>query len=525
MPTPLKGTATVASPGYGAGPVYRVERQATAYAPSGSPETETARLAAAIAQANDEIAALIAASDGEAADILEFQSAMLEDESLAEPALTAIAQGTDASAAWSMALGAQVAEYEAAADEYFRARSADLRDIRDRVLDALRGAVSSVLPAGAVLVGSDISPTTFLSADWSGGGGIVLEAGSARSHVAMLARARGTPMLVGAGRLEAAPGDRILIDAEHGGITLRPSAADDAAFAAAHEMWRRRVALAEARVSSPAVSLDGVAVSVMVNIAQPTDVDAINIAHCDGVGLMRTEFLFNDGLPDEAAQVAAYTRVLKWAGTKPVTIRTVDAGGDKPVAGLTVPETNPFLGLRGIRLSLARPEVFRVQIRALVRAAASGNLRVMLPMVTLFSEFAAARVLFAEEAGALGLPVPPLGIMVEVPAVAIRPSLFAGAAFFSIGSNDLTQYTMAAARDNGAVAALNDVLHPAVLDLMCSAVHGATAIGIPISICGDAAGDPAAIPALLAAGLRTLSAAPSQLALAKDAIRQVTIGG
>jgi phosphotransferase system enzyme I (PtsI) len=220
--------------------------------------------------------------------------------------------------------------------------------------------------------------------------------------------------------------------------------------------------------------------------------------------------------------------VLEWAAGKPVTIRTIDAGGDKPVPGFTVEEGNPFLGLRGIRLSLARPEVFRVQIRALLRAAVHGNLKVMFPMISVHHEYERAVALFAEEArnlAAAGKPhaMPPLGIMVEVPSVAIAPELFSDAAFFSIGSNDLTQYVMAAARDNTAVATLNSATNPAVLRL----ISGVAAFGllhdISVSLCGDAGGDPAAIPHLLKAGLRDLSVAPAQLALAKAAIAEVAV--
>jgi phosphotransferase system enzyme I (PtsI) len=239
---------------------------------------------------------------------------------------------------------------------------------------------------------------------------------------------------------------------------------------------------------------------------------------------MRTEFLFQHGLPDEEQQFSAYAKVLAWAKGKPVTIRTVDAGGDKPVPGFTVEETNPFLGLRGIRLSLHRPEVFRLQARALVRAAAAGPLKVMFPMIGVIAEYRAARAIFTEEASALGLPLPPLGIMVEVPAVAIDPRAFSEVAFFSIGSNDLTQYVMAAGRDNGAVAALNDARHPAVQQLIGQVAHYGEQNGIPVSICGDAASDPAVIPSLIASGLKTLSVAPAQLALAKAAIARSGTG-
>jgi phosphotransferase system enzyme I (PtsI) len=220
--------------------------------------------------------------------------------------------------------------------------------------------------------------------------------------------------------------------------------------------------------------------------------------------------------------------VLEWADGKPVTIRTIDAGGDKPVPDFTVEEGNPFLGLRGIRLSLARPEVFRVQIRALLRSAVHGNLKVMFPMISVPEEYARASALFAEEAknlGEAGQPyaMPPLGIMVEVPSVAIAPELFSDVAFFSIGSNDLTQYVMAAARDNTAVAALNSVTNPAVLRLIASVAAFGLLHSIPVSLCGDAGGDPKAIPHLLKGGLRDLSVAPAQLALAKAAIAGASV--
>jgi phosphotransferase system enzyme I (PtsI) len=214
---------------------------------------------------------------------------------------------------------------------------------------------------------------------------------------------------------------------------------------------------------------------------------------------------------------------LRWAKLKPVTIRTVDAGGDKPVPGFTVEEGNPFLGLRGIRLSLSRPEIFRVQIRALLRAAPHGSLKVMFPMVSVPDEYRRATAMFAEEAlmlqaSGVAHRMPALGIMVEVPSVAIAPEEFAEAAFFSIGSNDLTQYVMAAARDNGAVASLNSVLNPAVLRLIGQVAAFGRANNIPVSLCGDAGGDPLAIPALIKAGLRDLSVAPAQLAAAKAAV-------
>jgi phosphotransferase system enzyme I (PtsI) len=311
-------------------------------------------------------------------------------------------------------------------------------------------------------------------------------------------------------------------------LVLEPSEAEISAFRSATKAFVTNRVRARDFLAGPAVTRSGQPVSLQINIADPNEIGDVDISTCDGVGLMRTEFLFGKELPDEETQYRAYRKVLEWAGGKPVTIRTVDAGGDKPVPGFTIEEKNPFLGLRGIRLSLARPDIFRVQIRALLRAAVHGNLKVMLPMIALPDEYSRAAVLFGQEASVLeeagtAHKIPPLGIMLEVPSVAIAPEEFANVAFFSIGSNDLTQYVMAAARDNGTVAALGSVRHPAVLKLIRQVVAFGIANAIPVSLCGDAGGDPAAIPVLLEAGLRALSVAPQQLAATKAAIAEVII--
>ncbi|HEY9013015.1 MAG TPA: putative PEP-binding protein, partial [Devosia sp.] len=339
----------------------------------------------------------------------------------------------------------------------------------------------------------------------------------------------GVPMLVGLEGLPLGKGKTALIDAEEGSVVIDPN--DEA-----RALFRRRAAAgadekqrAAAVALAPARSADSVDVAVSVNVADPDELAGIDVRSCDGVGLMRTEFLYGSGLPEEETQLAAYRRVVEWAAGRPVVIRTVDAGGDKPVPGFTLEETNPFLGLRGIRLALARPEVFRVQIRALLRVAAQGPVSVMFPMVSVAAEYEAARALFLEEAQALEargirFAMPRLGIMVEVPAVAIAPQLLSDAAFFSIGSNDLTQYVLAAGRDNGSVAGLADARHPAVLSLIETVVRFGAEQGIPVSLCGDAGSDPAALPALLATGLRSVSVAPAQLPLAKLAISRTTVG-
>ena len=244
---------------------------------------------------------------------------------------------------------------------------------------------------------------------------------------------------------------------------------------------------------------------------------------------MRSEFLFRDGapLPGEEDQYRAYRRLLDWAEGRPVTVRTLDIGGDKPIRGLTPEgEANPFLGLRGVRLTLAHEAVFRTQIRALLRAARHGALKVMIPMVTVPEEITRCRALFASclaglEQDGVACRMPPLGIMVEVPAVAVAPDLFSTAEFFSIGSNDLTQYVTAASRDDARVATLNDASHPAVLRLIQGVARHGQETGTPVSLCGDMASDPRRVPALLAAGLTSLSIAPSRIAAIKAAIAEV----
>jgi phosphotransferase system enzyme I (PtsI) len=287
-------------------------------------------------------------------------------------------------------------------------------------------------------------------------------------------------------------------------------------------------AAADAHRAEAACTADGRRIAVLLNVAAPEDLVGLDPAICDGIGLVRTEFLFeaSQGSPDEDTQYAVYRRILDWAEGRPVTIRTLDAGGDKPIVGLTVDgESNPFLGLRGIRLSLARPEVFRVQLRALSRAAVHGALKVMLPMITVPSELDRAAVMLDEEfaglrAKGIACERPPLGIMVEVPAAALRAEDF-DAAFYSIGSNDLTQYTTAAARDVGAVADLNDTGNPAVLALIALTVAAGRKRGVEVSLCGDAAADTRLAPALLATGLTMLSVSPIAVARLKTAIARV----
>lgn len=517
----------VASAGLAVGPLRLPQRRAEGQRPQGSPDEELAALRGAIAQAGAELAALSEKADSMAAEILSFQQALLEDEDLIHPILAEVAAGADAVAAWQVALDREIAAYREGDDDYFKARGADLADLRDRVLRALAPAATDAAPDSGILAADDLTPTAFLEADWSRLQGAVLRAGSGSSHVAMLARARGVPLLIGLGEAFEAlsEGAVAILDAEQGCLILDPTPARLAAAERGQAALAQRRRAAERFALQPGRTATGEAVAMLANVEDPALLAGIDPAICDGVGLMRSEFLFQADRPwpDEEQQLAAYRRVLDWAAGRPVVIRTLDAGGDKPIPGLTPEgESNPFLGLRGLRLSLARPAIFRVQLRALARAALHGPLKVMLPMVTHPCEMRVARDLFAEVVEELrqegvAARLPPLGMMVEVPAAALTAEDFA-ADFFSIGSNDLVQYVTASSRDNAAVAKLHDLRHPAVLALIAQVVEAGRRMKREVSLCGDAAGEPALIPLLLQCGVRALSMAPRRLPEAKAAV-------
>ena len=504
-----------AAPGIALGAVVVIGDQVAERVATGNREAEAAALRSAIAAALDDLRRLVDGATGEVADILGFQVAFLEDPALVDRAFAAIAAGRSAHEAWLDTQSAEAGAYESSEDEYFRARTADVRDIRGRVLAHLTGsAVDAEVPPGAIVVAVDLPPSRFLSIDWSRGGALALTGGSPTSHVAMLARARGVPAVVGLGVPLSELCGQALVYGARGLLVVDPGPAEREAMEREARAVAAERAVANALAGAHARTMDGTPIRVLLNISSAAELDGLDPAICDGIGLVRTELLFHQGLPDEETQYLAYRRIVEWAKGRPVTIRTLDAGADKPIPGLTLErESNPFLGVRGLRLSFAAPEVFRTQLRALSRAAVHGDVKVMLPMVTLPRELERARTMLDEELARLdaaGTPAkrPSVGIMVEVPAAAIAADLFQ-AEFFSIGSNDLTQYVAAAGRDVNALAELADPTQPAVLRLIRHVVDVAAARGIETSLCGDAGGDPAAIPQLLGAGLRTLSVPPA----------------
>ena len=540
MPTERVFGGPVASPGLALGPIdlhtFDLASPGKIAKPgaAGTPAQERAALRDAVDAARTQLMSLAEKGDAMAGDILALQIALLEDPELTAPAIEAIEGGTPAVAAWCAALDAQIEIYRSDDSAYFRARAADLMDLRDRVVGVIcgQGQGSKAAAPDAIYVARDLAPSRFLETDWSRYRGAALIGGSASSHVAILARARGVPLLIGVGgAAEAAlrDGAEAILDAEDGRLIVDPAASTVARYRDRLARLREAAEREAAFLDGPAVTAGGARIQVCINVDDLKVLDRVNPDHCDGIGLARTEFLFygNNSLPDEDRQYDTYSLLIDWAGGKPVIIRTLDAGGDKPIPDLTPEaEINPFLGLRGLRLSLARPEVFRVQLRALARAAVRGPLKVMFPMVTVPAEMDEARALFEGEVADLAKAgiearTPPLGMMVEVPAAALNVAHFK-ADFFSIGSNDLVQYVTATGRDNAAVAALHDALNPAVLELIGRVVAHGVRAGCEVSLCGDMAAEPACLGRLLELGLSAVSVAPAALARTKAAIARNT---
>ena len=545
-------TAQSASPGLAIGPVIRLEQEiASKGRQRGTPSEERAALECAIARAMADLEALASVATGDGADILDFQIEMLADPALVEDILPLIAAGEDAAMAWWSGLDDQIAAYEVSDDDYFRARASDLRDLKDRVTRVLEGAAIELpdLPDGAILLADDLLPSHFLALSSKGLSGIALNRGSRNSHVAILARGRGLPMIVGLDPMPSAAGTEMheaavaeaILDADAGLLLLVPTAAELKRYRKKLSSSQAKAKHAAALRGRPAMTEDGLRIEVMINIDDPTAVDDETLAAADGVGLLRTEFLLigKKDLPDEEEHFRLYTDLLRRLEGKPLIVRTFDIGGDKPLPCLDLPqETNPFLGLRGIRLCLERPDLIRPQIRALLRTTAAatggpltkggasskgGPLQVMLPMVTVQAEIDATRTLFAEvledlKAKGVAAAMPPLGIMVETPAAALATDSL-DAAFLSIGSNDLIQYVMAAARDAEAgVSSLLDPGHPSIERLIRNVVEEGTASGRTVSLCGDMASNPIWLPLLLRTGLRKISVAPAALDRVKLAL-------
>jgi phosphocarrier protein FPr/phosphocarrier protein len=501
----------------------------------GTPAAETAALTAARDRTRSAIEATIAGlhgATGPEAEILAAHLSFLDDADLLARTADMIAGGKSAGFAWKSAIDAQVAALRRLGKPILAERAADLLDVQRRVLLALDGHGDAVvaLTADTVLFADDLLPSQLAGIDLGAVVGIVLAGGGPTSHVALLAGARSIPMLVAAGpeALRIADGETVVIDADAGRIRVGLPAAEVAATRRAATDRLARAAVDLAAAGTDCRMADGTRIEVVANLGGPADVAAALAHGAEGCGLLRSEFLFLDRAtaPSEDEQAAQYQAVATALGDRPLIVRTLDAGADKKVPYAELAEgANPALGMRGIRLSLARPELLATQIRAILRVEPFGRTRIMLPMVATLEDLRAVRAVVEAERRALGRTAPiELGIMVEVPSVALIADRFAAEAdFFSIGTNDLAQYTLAMDRGDARFAARIDPFHPAVLRLIALAVAGATAHGRRVGVCGSLASQPDAAAVLIGLGVVELSATPAAIPAIKARVRTLTM--
>ena len=428
--------------------------------------------------------------------------------------------------------------YRERVGEIFQQRAADVEDVGRRLLRIVSGVSEEPieLPAAAIVVAHDLSPSQTAGLDRSRLAGLCIASGGPQSHTAILARSMGIPGVVGLGPELlhwVAEGTSLAVDGAHGQVIVAPDAETIAAYRAAQAMLNEERSAAWRAAQRPSCTRDGLRVEVVANLSYAADAELALAAGAEGVGLLRTEFLFQDRStpPSEEEQYELYRLVAQRMQGRPLVIRTLDIGGDKPAPYLALPhENNPFLGWRAIRISLALTEFFKTQLRALLRAAVHGNIHILLPMVSNVSEVQHVQTLLSVAVAELemeGLPHSrnvPLGIMVEVPsAVQLVDQLAPLVDFFSIGTNDLTQYTFAADRTNERVAALADPLHPAVLRQIDSVIRVAHEHGKWCGLCGELAGQSDAIPVLLGLGLDEFSMAPASIPAAKQLINHLAM--
>ncbi|KAB8140584.1 phosphoenolpyruvate--protein phosphotransferase [Chloroflexia bacterium SDU3-3] len=531
----LRGVA--GAPGIAIGPVFRIERASLAVGEVfGGVEQECDKLNAALASARQQLFALreqvLLRGAAEEAAIFDVHSEILADADLLAAVRGAIADGVACAAAWQSAIAAQAKGLEALSNAVLAARAADLRDVGDRVLRLLIGADQPVpqLPDHPVIVVAyDLSPSETASLDPSRVLGFCTAVGGPNAHTAILARALGLPAVVSAGPavLDVPIGTPVILDGGAGTLQLGPGEADLATARAAQREQQARRAAAAAAAQSAAITTDGHRVEVAANIGGIDEARQVRQSGAEGVGLLRTEFLFLDrsSAPTEEEQLSIYQQIGQELGDLPVIIRTLDIGGDKPLPYLALPaEQNPFLGERGIRLCLAHPDLLRQQLRAILRASASHRLRIMFPMIADMAELRAARALLDELRLELHVPPVEVGIMVEVPSAALMADLFAqDVDFFSIGTNDLTQYTLAMDRTHPNLATKADGLHPAVLRLIARTADAAHAAGKWVGVCGELAADPAAVPILVGLGVDELSISVPAIPSVKAQIRTLSL--
>jgi phosphoenolpyruvate-protein phosphotransferase len=469
---------------------------------------------------------------GNEAAIFEAHQELLDDPELIETVQERVTMGQTPLKAWKATIDERADAIAALNDPLLAARAADLRDVGKRVLRLMLGLSdkgASMPTTPVVLVARELSPsdTASFNPEFVLGFGIV--EGGPTSHIAILARALGLPAIVGVNESMLALEERtpVILNGNDGTLTVDPAPDVLERAKLSQRRWLEYRRFAQEQASLPAISQDGQRVDVTANAGSIADAAEALQMGADGIGLLRTEFLFLDRTtaPSEDEQFNVYNAIAETMKTLPVIVRTLDIGGDKPLPYIQLkPELNPFLGERGIRLCLNRPELFREQLRAILRAASSGNLKIMFPMVSDIAELRQARGLIEELRRELKAPAVQIGIMIEVPSAALMADVFAPEIdFFSIGTNDLTQYTLAIDRGNSALASKHDGLHPAVLRLIAHTIESAHQHGKRADICGELGSDAAAIPILLGLGMDELSVSIPSVPTVKAQVRALKI--
>ncbi|TDV60762.1 phosphoenolpyruvate--protein phosphotransferase [Pseudomonas sp. LP_7_YM] len=537
LSAPVAGShvqAVPAAPGITTGPAHVHVLAEFDYPLTGqSHHVERERLHGALAQVREDIEGLIQRSTAKAIrEIFITHQEMLDDPELVDEVVLRLKQGQSAAAAWAQVIESAARQQEKLKDALLAERAADLRDVGRRVLAQICGVDDLVEPEEPyILVMEEVGPSDVARLDPARVAGIVTARGGATSHSAIVARALGIPALVGAGDavLLIKSGTVLLIDGQRGRLDVAPDEQTLQRALLDRDTRERRLKAAAALRKEPAITRDGHAVEVFANIGDSAGTPAAVEEGAEGIGLLRTELLFmaHSAAPDEATQEAEYRRVLDDLQGRPLVVRTLDVGGDKPLPYWPIDkEENPFLGVRGIRLTLQRPEVMESQLRALLRAADNRALRIMFPMVGTVEEWRLARDMAERLRAEIPVADLQLGIMIEVPSAALlAPVLAREVDFFSVGTNDLTQYTLAIDRGHPTLSAQADGLHPAVLQLIDITVRAAHAHGKWVGVCGELAADPLAVPVLVGLGVDELSVAARSIGEVKACVRELNVTG
>jgi phosphotransferase system enzyme I (PtsI) len=534
-----------ASYGYAIGPafVYKRAELVIDCHQVEDPEAELARLAAAVETARKQLDIVyqkaFEESGEEHAAIFKAQMMMLDDPELLGAVKKLVEEEkTNVESALSDTVENYAGMLDALADEYLSARALDIRDVGSRILRILMGIAESPtadLKAPSIIVAKDLTPSDTILLDKTYVLGFCTSKGGATSHTAILARSLGLPAVVGAGKKvrKVKNGTSMILDGDSGNVIIKPNEATLADYLIRQELFIKVKGRAAKVAHEPAITLDGHQVEVVANIGSVDGVQSAMDSGAEGVGLLRSEFLYleRNTLPTEEEQYKSYKTIADAFGKMPVVLRSLDVGGDKDIPYIDLPqEDNPFLGVRAIRLCLNRPQLFKPQLRAALRAGYGNNLKLMFPMVATVDEVVRARELLEEckqELRAEGEDVAEemeIGIMIEIPAAAIMADQLAEVVdFFSIGTNDLSQYTLAADRTNANVAEIAAGFQPAVFRLIKQVIDAAHARGKWVGLCGEMAGELLAIPILLGLGLDEFSMNPPAIPYAKLLIRSITM--